>query len=382
MIIIDDDYSKVHAWAHPQNELLLLVSDIGNSVLGNGITNEVFQVEVGRWHRLRVSTVEPNANTAALSFNGGDCTVHKVASDGIWHNAALTTYSGSSFDMTGASRADYAISCASVGSTTVKWGSGEVATIEAGTFGSNTGSEETDLGNAPPKPASLTGLNDASVDGTFSITMSGAKINRKMRDEDVPLGVVPYGGIYEWTIGGTGAHPYHQHLYHMLIVEPGGCGFHQEGEFYDTLSASGSCRVRFYAIDIGQRMVLHCHVLGHEDNGAMTWMDVTGTPSSNQNNVVAPAYQCSGGTPPPPTTTPPPSPSPPPPTATPPPSPPPTATNEECSSCDGLSNGSCRACGCNWFRGSCSANRRELYSNVQDQEEYQWKMQALLEPGI
>mmetsp|Transcript_12949 Transcript_12949/g.19337 ORF Transcript_12949/g.19337 Transcript_12949/m.19337 type:complete len:124 (+) Transcript_12949:1644-2015(+) len=97
----------------------------------------------------------------------------------------------------------------------------------------------------------------------------------------------------------------------------------------------------------------------------MTWMDVTGTPSSNQNNVVAPAYQCSGGTPPLP-----------PPTATPPPSPPPTATNEECSSCDGLSNGSCRACGCNWFRGSCSANRRELYSNVQDQEEYQWKMQA------
>mmetsp|Transcript_12949 Transcript_12949/g.19336 ORF Transcript_12949/g.19336 Transcript_12949/m.19336 type:complete len:378 (+) Transcript_12949:503-1636(+) len=256
MIIIDDDYSKVHAWAHPQNELLLLVSDIGNSVLGNGITNEVFQVEVGRWYRLRVSTVEPNANTAALSFNGGDCTVHKVASDGIWHNAALTTYSGSSFDMTGASRADYAISCASVGSTTVEWGSGEVATIEAGTFGSNTGSEETDLGNAPPKPASLTGLNDASVDGTFSITMSGAKINRKMWDEDVPLGVVPYGGIYEWTIGGTGAHPYHQHLYHMLIVEPGGCGFHQEGEFYDTLSASGSCRVRFYAIDIGQRMVL------------------------------------------------------------------------------------------------------------------------------
>jgi len=256
MIIIDDDYSQLNAWAHPQNELLLLVSDIGSSVLGNGYTNEVFQVEVGRWYRLRVSTVEPTASTAALSFNGGDCTVHKVASDGIWHNAALTTYSGSGFYMSGASRADYAISCASVGSTTVKCGRGDVATIEAGTFGSNSGSYEMDLGDAPPKPASLTGLNDANVDGTFSITMSGVNINEQTWNENVPLGVVPYGGIYEWTIIGTGVHPYHQHLYHMLIVEPGGCGFHKEGEFYDTLSASGSCRVRFYAIDIGQRMVL------------------------------------------------------------------------------------------------------------------------------
>jgi len=257
MMIIDDDYSRLNSWAHPRNELLLLVSNMGSSVLGNGNRNEVFQVQVGKWYRLRVSAVEPFARTAALSFHGGSCTVYKVASDGIWHNAALTTYSGSSFDMTGASRADYAISCNSVGATTIKWGRGDAATIEAGKFDSNTGSIERDLGNAPPKPTSLTGLGTTSPDGTFVISMSDVDmINGQSWDEDVPLGAIRYDGIYEWTIIGTGAHPYHQYLYPMLIVEPGGCGLHEEGEFYDTISAPDSCRVRFYAIDIGQRMVL------------------------------------------------------------------------------------------------------------------------------
>ena len=257
MLIIDDDYSQLNSWAHPQNELLLLVSDMATSLLGNGHRNEIIQVEVGKWYRLRVSTVEPSAKTAALSFYDGNCTVYKVASDGIWHNSPLTTYSGLSFKMTGASRADFAINCDSVGATTIKWGRKVAATIEANIFGSNTGSTEKDLGNAPQKPVSLTGLDTASPDGTFEINISGGAINGRSWDDDVPLGAIQYNGIYEWTISGTDDRPYHQYLYRMLIVQPGGCPpFHEEGEFYDTISSSGTCRVRFYAIDIGQRMVL------------------------------------------------------------------------------------------------------------------------------
>ena len=48
----------------------------------------------------------------------------------------------------------------------------------------------------------------------------------------------------------------------MLIVEPGGCGAHVEGEFYDTISASGSCTVRFKTADIGQRMIMVRAYLG------------------------------------------------------------------------------------------------------------------------
>ena len=79
MIIIDDDYSQLKPWAHPENELLLQVSKTGGSVLGNGNPDEVIQVEVGRMYRLRVSCVEPAAATYDLTFGGGDCTVYKVA---------------------------------------------------------------------------------------------------------------------------------------------------------------------------------------------------------------------------------------------------------------------------------------------------------------
>ena len=163
--------------------------------------------------------------------------------------------------MSGASRADYAISCASAGSTKVSWGNGPsavAATIEAGSFGSGSGSVDMDLGSAPAQPVWLSGLTDVDADGTLSISMSAVKINGKTWDEDVPLGKLEYNKVYEWTIGGSNAHPYHQHIYHMLIVQPGGCGPHIEGEFYDTISTSGNCRVRFRTANFGQRMVLVC----------------------------------------------------------------------------------------------------------------------------
>ena len=56
-----------------------------------------------------------------------------------------------------------------------------------------------------------------------------------------------------------------------------------------------NCVVQFKAVDIGQRMIMHCHVFSHEDNGAIHWMNVINTP--NPNNVDSPAYTCSAPTP-------------------------------------------------------------------------------------
>jgi hypothetical protein len=81
----------------------------------------------------------------------------------------------------------------------------------------------------------------------------------------------------------------------MQIVTPGGCGAHEEGEFYDTISADGDCTVRFRTADIGQRCVLHCHVLFHEDSGSMSWVNVTG-PNMPMNTVQSPEYACPAGT--------------------------------------------------------------------------------------
>jgi hypothetical protein len=61
----------------------------------------------------------------------------------------------------------------------------------------------------------------------------------------------------------------------MQIVTPGGCGdIYDEGEFVDTIDSEvGDCTVRFNAIDHCGRTVFHCHILTHEDTGAMHWVD-------------------------------------------------------------------------------------------------------------
>ena len=50
------------------------------------------------------------------------------------------------------------------------------------------------------------------------------------------------------------------------------------GEFYDTISPDRgtTCTVRFRVQDVAGRVVAHCHILAHEDGGAMIWMNATG----------------------------------------------------------------------------------------------------------
>ena len=46
-------------------------------------------------------------------------------------------------------------------------------------------------------------------------------------------------------------------------VVSSGCGAHEVGEWYDTISGQ-TCVIRFPMIGIGGRTVVHCHVLSHE----------------------------------------------------------------------------------------------------------------------
>ena len=149
--------------------------------------------------------------------------------------------------------------------------------MQIGSFGSGTGSNDVSLGTAPAKPYSLSDIAGVSVpvSNFYDISLSGAKINGQSYSETIGHGEINFEQVHEWTISGSGAHPFHTHLYHMMIVSPGGCGAHEEGEFYDTLSASGSCTVRFKTADIGQRMILvrncYCSAISdHHSNDNLT----------------------------------------------------------------------------------------------------------------
>merc|ERR1712064_115664 len=97
---------------------------------------------------------------------------------------------------------------------------------------------------------------------------------------------MPIGSLQEWRLlGGEGpmplgsVHPYHQHVTHFQILEEsldsnGLIGM--VGDYRDTvpLYLAMNFTVRFKAV-IGGIMMIHCHVLRHEDLGMMTLANIT-----------------------------------------------------------------------------------------------------------
>ena len=205
------------------------------------------QIEANKWYRLRTSVVTPDGGGGTVKFDKS-CTVYKVASDGVYHSdfTAQNGLSGGpgpnaaspSFVMTGASRADFAIKCTS-GKTDIKLDNGVAAKIHADLFGTtsgavSSGNDANDLGIPPSKPASLQVYANVMVpeSNKKDIDLTGGFIGYTGSVN------IEYGQTHEWVISQSGPHPFHLHLYHMLIVTPGGCGAHIEGEFYDTISST------------------------------------------------------------------------------------------------------------------------------------------------
>lgn len=84
------------------------------------------------------------------------------------------------------------------------------------------------------------------------------------------------------------------HIYHFQAQNCSGA--FENGEYYDTLTSP--CSVRFdlnaatSTVYDGHTM-LHCHILDHEDQGAMGWLDTVGglpPPSFPADTGVSPPY--------------------------------------------------------------------------------------------
>ena len=152
------------------------------------------------WYRLRVSIVAMNDRAGDLSFEGGACTVYKVASDGVWHQRPFNTWGGYSgnrphFGLTGASRADFAIKCAFGSNTEVRWNNDRVAMIYAGNYGTGGGMAGglAALGSAPPTTGALSAeaIRSANVPSAnrrrFSVSINS--INNRAWNPNSGLGV-------------------------------------------------------------------------------------------------------------------------------------------------------------------------------------------------
>ena len=85
------------------------------------------------------------------------------------------------------------------------------------------------------------------------------------------------GTVEEWTITNTSPmdHPMHLHVWPMQLIE-------QDGQSIDpatwrdvvNVPARGNVKVRIAFDDFAGRVVYHCHILDHEDQGMMGVINV------------------------------------------------------------------------------------------------------------
>ncbi len=319
MLIVDDSGDGIPQGVAAMNERLLAVGFIEPGVVaGNGgdtLISGTFSsgwtvngnvqgnlcTPVNEWQHWRVLLADPDAKMKDVEI-GPECEAVLMARDGVWRTTAPMPLVNNTISLTGASRADLAVRCSADSTITV--GNTVVANIFADpnlpsdqTVGPYANGATGGMWQAM-RPSYLRDLRGESVDYTDSISVGARSLYNQSYDENVPIfDLLP--GIQEWAIGANN-HPFHLHVYHQQVQGVCSGGDFEDGEYYDTIS--GSCDIRFdtdptTTTSYDGRTIMHCHILQHEDNGAMGWAaaDFGGIPAPTLPPGKQVLYACGGG---------------------------------------------------------------------------------------
>lgn len=238
------------------------------------------------------------------------CELVLLARDGVWRRLGPLVLPSNAIELTGACRADLAVRCSS--DATINVNGTPIANVLAdgsvtpnNQVGPYTGGATGDLNWQATRPYYLRDLRGVTQLERRNINMGARTINGGKFDVDVPTFQIAASYVQEWTLKGATNHPFHQHIYHVQVN--GTCGDFEDGEYYDTVAAN--CDVRFDLNSLDEnssvyagRTIMHCHILEHEDQGAMGWSDVVGgiaPPAFPDPDNQSALYVC-GAVPPPP----------------------------------------------------------------------------------
>ena len=319
MLVVDDSGDGIPAGVAAMNERLVAVGFLepgvvagnGGDTLISGTLTSTWTVNgkvegnlctpVNEWQHWRVLIADPDAKMKDVEI-GPECEAVLMARDGVWRTSAPMPLVNNTISLTGASRADLAVRCSADSTITV--GNTVVANIYADA------SLPTDTNVGPyadgatggmwqaQRPSYLRDLRGEAVDFTDSISVGARSLYGQSYDEAIPIfDLLP--GIQEWSIGANN-HPFHLHVYHQQVQGVCNGGDFEDGEYYDTIS--GSCDIRFdtdpqTTSSYDGRTIMHCHILQHEDNGAMGWANAAlgGFPAPTLPPGKQVLYACGGG---------------------------------------------------------------------------------------
>ncbi|MEP4147645.1 MAG: multicopper oxidase domain-containing protein [Halioglobus sp.] len=227
------------------------------------------------WQHWRILVADRDAKNRTLTVGEG-CEVALLSRDGVWRTRAPKMLPTRDIVLTGASRADLAVRCTA--DTDVSLGNQSMAQIlidGTADTGPHPFAQDSASQWSAVRPNYLRDLSNEVPTGSETIRMGARTINgRKYNATQPNLELYP-DGVQEWNLKGATNHPFHLHIYHVQVM--GNCGDYEDGEFYDVVS--DACRVRFdlnpnTASVFAGRTIMHCHILEHEDQGAMGWMNV------------------------------------------------------------------------------------------------------------
>jgi FtsP/CotA-like multicopper oxidase with cupredoxin domain len=295
LIVIDDslDPKPVNVAAMTERELIVAfldpsVAGTGGDTLISGSLDPTWTVNgaVGgnlcvppdTWQHWRVLLADRDARTKTVEV-GPNCEVALMARDGVWRTEVPKLLTSNSIDLTGASRADLAVRCSD--DSDIRVDNDPVASIFVDGTADPTGHPYAASGDPDTwdsfRPGYLRDLRSIPPSNTETVRMGARTINGDKFDIDVPTFSLNTTGVEEWSLGGARNHPFHLHIYHVQV--DGGCGEYEDGEYYDTVAQN--CTIRFdlspaTSTVYDGRTIMHCHILEHEDQGAMGWADVMG----------------------------------------------------------------------------------------------------------
>jgi FtsP/CotA-like multicopper oxidase with cupredoxin domain len=271
----------------------------------NGQKNGSLCMPANEWQHWRVLLADRDAKAKNVSF-GDNCEIALMARDGVWRTEVPKEIPGNSISLTGASRADFAVRCSADSSISV--GQNQLASIVVGDQGDTSVHPYLDVdggatwpSNRPDYLRDLSAVPNNQLNG-MNVRMGARTVNGSKYDHHNANFTLPADKVQDWSISGAAQHPFHLHVYHMQAF---GCGGdYEDGEYYDVIGAN--CGVRFdtnasttSAYD--GRTIMHCHILEHEDQGAMGWMDLVGGagaptfPNDTPNPPFADYYPLGGG---------------------------------------------------------------------------------------
>lgn len=296
MIVIDDSSDQIPTPVATMEERQVLIGYIDPGAAGtggdtlvsgtsaggwtvNGAIDGSLVVPPNTWQHWRILLADRDAKPKDVTVGVG-CETKLLARDGVWRTVAPKHLPDGTLNLTGASRADFAVRCSA--DSTIRVANNTVANITiSGTAGDPSAHPFAEDGVSTwsaARPDYLRDLQSVTDVQTAAIRIGARTINGLSFDPDTPLFTLNADSVQEWSISGATNHPFHLHIYHMQ-AQTGCGGDFEEGEYYDTLATN--CAVRFdlnaaTSSPYSGRTIMHCHILSHEDQGAMSLINVVG----------------------------------------------------------------------------------------------------------